>query len=112
MQMALGFAIAAQYQTNKSSINKLKEVGEVVQKCIGALEGPIKELGIKYAEKQEIFTSLGSGPFFGLAKYGGAKFLEFALPCYSQCLEECVVSQALSIFETILSSGEGRLTFS
>ncbi len=87
VQMALGIALAAQTRDNLSILNQhLNSVDNAVQKTINALERPLMEMGAKYAEKQ--VTILGSGPYFGLAKYGGAKFLEFAIPSYSQCLEE------------------------
>ncbi len=87
VQMALGIALAAQTRVNISILNQhLNSVDNAVQKTINDLERPLMEIGAIYAEKQ--VTILGSGPYYGLAKYGGAKFLEFAIPSYSQCLEE------------------------
>jgi len=88
-QMALGFAIEAKTRENHSIFEQyLKETPQSVQEVIETLEASLKDLGRRYAEERSLFAILGSGPYFGLAKYGGAKFLEFALPSYSQCLEE------------------------
>jgi len=87
-QMTLGFFMATKTRENHSTAGQsLNDVGQAVQNSLETLEQPLQELGAKYAEQQNV-AILGSGPFFGLAKYGGAKFLEFAIPCYSQCLEE------------------------
>ncbi len=88
VQMALGFAIEAKTRENTSFFNLfLKDTAKAVQTVIKRLKAPFEELGSRYSEKSQ-FMILGSGPYFGLAKYGAAKFLEYAFPSYSQCLEE------------------------
>ncbi|MFQ5819147.1 MAG: SIS domain-containing protein [Candidatus Heimdallarchaeota archaeon] len=88
VQMALGFTLQAATRENTPYFDLfLEETAKAVQTVIKRLEAPFKELGTRYAEKSQ-FMILGSGPYFGLAKYGAAKFLEYALPSSSQCLEE------------------------
>ncbi|MFQ6123094.1 MAG: SIS domain-containing protein [Candidatus Heimdallarchaeota archaeon] len=88
VQMALGFALNAGTREKTPFFNHfLKETAKAIQTVVKRLEAPCKELGTRYSEKSQ-FVILGSGPYFGLAKYGAAKFLEYAIPSYSQCLEE------------------------
>src|SRR5262249_5617943 len=58
-------------------------------------------VGEQLAAARKLYV-LGSGPFAGLASYGAAKLLEYALLAHAQCLEEF---QHLEMFVTGSDTG-------
>ena len=78
-------------------------IPERVGRLVDDLEPPVRELAPRFFADGSRVVLLGSGPFRPAALYGGAKFMEFAVPSAVQCLEE------FNHLEAFVSGAETRI---
>ncbi len=68
-------------------------VQQVIERCLGPLDRAVTMAAATHAQAEVSglvpqVRILGSGPYATIARYGAAKFVEFAIPAAAQCIEE------------------------